>query len=54
MNPTVAGPKPPAKSNYWPDREDWLSWSVAAVYVPILFVGAMIIAALTVGGGWAF
>lgn len=53
MNPTVAGPKSPARSNYWPDRADWLSWSIAAVYPPILLVGAVIITVLTMGCGSA-
>lgn len=44
MNPTVAGPIKRAKVNYWPDREDWRSWSIAPFYLPLLLVGGGLVA----------
>ena len=44
MNPTVAGPSKSANQNYWPDLQDWRSWSIAPFYLPILAVGSGIVA----------
>lgn len=42
MNPALAAPE--GKADYWPNRKDWTSWSIALVYLPILVVGGAIIA----------
>ncbi|MFD0366304.1 HIT family protein [Nocardia sp. GCM10030253] len=34
MNPTLVGTAS-NRSNYWPDIQDWKSWSVAPVYLPL-------------------
>lgn len=41
MNPTLAAPAG-MKVNYWPDRQDILSWAVAPIYGPLLAVGIIV------------
>ncbi|MGW4090813.1 HIT family protein [Nocardia sp. NPDC004750] len=41
MNPTLAGTAS-NRGNYWPDLQDWKSWSVAPVYLPLLIAGLSI------------
>lgn len=43
MNPTVPGPTGKGKVNYWPDKQDWLSWAIAPFYLPMLAVGVGLI-----------
>lgn len=42
MTPALAGPE--GKADYWPNRKDWTSWSIALVYLPIILAGGVIIA----------
>ncbi|MEE2036112.1 HIT domain-containing protein [Nocardiopsis sp. CT-R113] len=41
MNPSLAAPDG-NRVNYWPDREDILSWAIAPVYGPLLAIGVFL------------
>lgn len=49
MNPTLTG-SPSNRRNYWPDAQDWRSWSVAPIYLPLFSAGVAIAALYT----WAW
>lgn len=52
LNPALAGAAGPGK-NYWPDKRDVWSWSVAPVYGPLALAGILLVLAQVGLFDWA-